>query len=86
MVPISGPASVIELFYRVGRSIVDETGFLSMCRPSCLIEAYGRPEKYWLVWAGLKANDLFNFNFIFLSNGLTAAVERVAGPADFYRH
>jgi hypothetical protein len=58
----------------------------SMYRPSCLIEAYVRTEKYWLVWAGLKANHLFNFNFIFLSDSLTAAAERAAGLADFYRH
>jgi hypothetical protein len=56
-----------------------------MYRPSCLIEAYVRPEKYWLVWAGLLANHLFNFNLIFLSDGLTAAAERAAGPADLYR-
>ncbi len=37
-----------------------------MCRPSCLIEAYVRPEKYWLVWAGPLANHLNNFYFIFL--------------------
>ncbi len=40
-----------------------------MYRPSCLIEAYVRPEKYWLVWAGPLANHLLNFNFIFLSDG-----------------
>jgi hypothetical protein len=60
--------------------------FFLMYRPSCLIEAYVRPEKYWLVWAGLKANHLLNFNFIFLSDGLTVAAERAAGPSDFYRH
>jgi hypothetical protein len=27
------------------------------------------------VWAGLLANQLFNFNFIFLCDSLTAAVE-----------
>ncbi len=53
-----------------------------MYRPSCLIEAYVRPEKYWLVWAGLEARHLFNFNFIFLSDDLSAAADRVAGPAD----
>jgi hypothetical protein len=55
-----------------------------MYRPSCLIEAYFRPENYWLVCAGPLANHLFNFNFIFLSNGLTAAVERVACFVDLY--
>jgi hypothetical protein len=64
---------------------VDETVFFSMFRPSCLIEAYGRSEKYSLVWAGLKANHLFDFNFFFLSVSLTAAAERAAGLADFYR-
>ncbi len=49
-----------------------------MYRPSCLTEAYVRPENNWLVWAGLEANHLFNFNFIFLSDGLTAAAERAA--------
>ncbi len=39
----------------------------SIYRPSCLIEAYIRPEKYWLVWAGPLANHPFNFNFIFLA-------------------
>jgi hypothetical protein len=45
----------------------------SMYRPSCLIEAYVRPEKYWLVWAGPLANHLFNFNLIFLNAGLVTA-------------
>jgi hypothetical protein len=52
--------------------------FFSMYRPSCLIEAYVRPEKYWLVWARPLANHLFNFNFIFLSDGSTATAERAA--------
>jgi hypothetical protein len=42
--------------------------FISLYRPSCLIEAYDRPEKYLLVWAGPLASHLFNFNFIFLSD------------------
>jgi hypothetical protein len=46
-----------------------------MYRPSCLIEAYFRPEKYWVVCGGLLANNLFNSNFIFLSGGLLAAAE-----------
>ncbi len=49
--------------------------FFSMYRPSCLIQAYGGPEKYWLVWAGPLANHPFNFNFIFVSDSLAAAVE-----------
>ncbi len=52
--------------------------FFLLYRPSCLIEAYDRPEKYWLVWAGPLASHLFNFNFIFLSDGLTAAAARAA--------
>jgi hypothetical protein len=56
-----------------------------MFRPSCLIEAYVRPEKYWLVWAGLEANHLLYSNFIFLSDCLTAAVDREVGPADLDR-
>jgi hypothetical protein len=32
-----------------------------------LIEAFVRPGKYWLVWAGLSAIHLFNFNLIFLA-------------------
>jgi hypothetical protein len=55
-----------------------------MYRPSYLIEAYVRPEKYWLVWDGLKANHLLNFNLIFLSDGLTAVAEKVAVPSDFF--
>ncbi len=59
--------------------------FFSQYRPSCLIEAYDRPEKYWLVWAGPLANHPFNFNFIFLSDGTTAAAERAVCLADLYR-
>jgi hypothetical protein len=33
-------------------------------RPSCLIEAYVRPEKYRFVSAGPLANHSFNFNLI----------------------
>jgi hypothetical protein len=56
--------------YRVGQSIVDQNiVFFSLYRPSCLIEAYFRPEKYWLVWTGPLANHPLNFNFI-LSDGL----------------
>ncbi len=59
--------------------------FFSMYRPSCLIEAYIRHEKYWLVWAEPLANHLFNFNFIFLSDGLTATAGRAACFVDLYR-
>jgi hypothetical protein len=59
--------------------------FFSMYRPSCLVEAYVRPEKYWFVWAGPLANHPFNFYFIFLSDGLAAAAERAAYFADLYR-
>ncbi len=62
--------------YRVGRSLY---------RPSYLIEAYVWPEKYWLVWAGPLANHPFNFKFIFLSDGATAAAERATCFADLYR-
>ncbi len=58
--------------------------FFSMYRPSCLIEAYVRPEKYWLVWDGPLANQPFNFNFIFLSNGLMVTAERAACFADIF--
>jgi hypothetical protein len=62
--------------YRVGQSIVDKIFFFFLIyRPSCLIQAYGGPEKYWLVWAGLLANHPFNFNFIFLNHGLMAVAE-----------
>ncbi len=40
-----------------------------------VIQAYGGPKMYWLVWARPLANHPFNFNIIFLSNGLPAAVE-----------
>jgi hypothetical protein len=46
-------------------------------RPSCFIEAYDRPEKYWFVLAQPLAKHLFNFNFIFLSDGLMAAAKRM---------
>jgi hypothetical protein len=59
--------------------------FFSLYRPLHLIEAYVRPEKYWLVWDGPLANHPFNFNFIFLSNGTTAAAERAACLVDLYR-
>jgi hypothetical protein len=59
--------------------------FFSMLRPSCLIEAYVRPEKYWLVWAGPLADHLNNLYFIFLSDILTAAAERAACFADLDR-
>ncbi len=58
----------------------------ALYRPSCLIEAYVRPEKYWLVWAGPLAKHLNNFYFIFFSDGLTAAAERGACFADLDRH
>jgi hypothetical protein len=62
--------------YTVGPSrVVDLNVFFSMFRPSCLIEAYVRPEKYWLVWAGPLDNHLNNFYFIFLSDRLMAAEE-----------
>ncbi len=58
------------------------TFFFLLYRPLYLTEAYVWPEKYWLVWAGPLANHPFNFNFIFLSDGLTAAAERAACFAD----
>ncbi len=54
-------------------------------RPSCLIEAYVRPEKYWLVWAGPLAKHLKKFYFIFLSDGFMAAAKRAACFADLDR-
>jgi hypothetical protein len=59
--------------------------FFSMYRPSCLVEAYIRPEKYLLVLAEPLANHLFNFYFIFLNDGLAAAAERAGCFADLYR-
>ncbi len=59
--------------------------FFSMYRPSCLFETFVRPEKYWLVWAGLLANHLFNFNFILLNDALTSTAERAACFAGLYR-
>ncbi len=59
--------------------------FFSLCRPSCHIEAFIRPEKNCFVWAGPLANHPFNFHFIFLSDGLTAAAERAVCFADLYR-
>jgi hypothetical protein len=62
-----------------------KTFFFLLYRPLYLIEAYVRPEKYWLLWAGPLANHINNFYFIFLSDGLTAAAERVACFADLNR-
>ncbi len=59
--------------------------FFSIYRPSCHIEAYIRPEKNCFVWAGPLANHPFNFNFIFLSDGTTAAAERAVCFADLNR-
>ncbi len=59
--------------------------FLSLYRPLYLIEAYVRPEKYWLLWAGPLANHINNFYFIFLSDGFTVAAERAACFADLNR-
>jgi hypothetical protein len=56
----------------------------SMYRPSCPIEAYVRPEKNWFVWAGSLAKHPFNFNFIFLSDGLTAVAESAACFVDLH--
>jgi Cu2+-containing amine oxidase len=58
--------------------------FFSLYRPLHLIDAYVWPEKYWLVWAGPLANHPFNFNFIFLSDGATAAAERATTIQTFY--
>ncbi len=52
----------------------------SLYRPSCLIKAYDRPEKFRLVCVGLLLIHLFNLNFIFLGSGLAAA----AGFADVF--
>jgi hypothetical protein len=54
-------------------------------RPSCLIEAYVRPEQYWMVWAEPLANHQFNFYFIFFSYSLVATAERAACFAEIYR-
>ncbi len=59
--------------------------FFSLYRPLYLIEAYVWPEKYWLVLAGSLANHPFNFNFIFLSDGITATAERAVCFADLDR-
>jgi hypothetical protein len=49
-------------------------GFLTYW-PSCLLEAYGGPEKYWLLCFGLLAAHIYDLNFIFLSQGLLAVAE-----------
>jgi hypothetical protein len=58
--------------------------FNSIKRPSCLIEAYGGPETYWLVCVGLLAAHEFNINFIFLKDGIPVAAERAARPVDVF--
>jgi hypothetical protein len=57
-----------------------------MYRPSCLIEAHGSPEKYWLMYVGQLAIHLIKLNFIFLSGDLLAAAERAASLADVFYH
>ncbi len=59
--------------------------FFSLFRPSCLIAAYIRPEKYCLVWAESLANHPFSFNFIFLCDVIPAEAERAACFVDLYR-
>jgi hypothetical protein len=46
--------------------------FFSMYRPSCLIEAYGGPEKYRLVCVGLLVAHVIKLNLIFLCDGIPA--------------
>ncbi len=59
--------------------------FFSKNRPSSLIEAFGSPEKGWLVCADLLRTELFDIAAIFCRDGLQAAAERAAGPADVGR-
>ncbi len=70
---------------RWGGQLWTKMGF-SMYKPSWLIEAYGGPEKYWLVCVGLLVNHLINLNSIFLSDGVSAAAEWAAGLADVFCH
>ncbi len=49
--------------------------FFSMSRSSCLTEADGGPERYWLLSAGLLVDHFYNLNIIVLSNGVSAAAE-----------
>ncbi len=56
--------------------------FFPKNRPSSLIEAFGSPEKGWLVCVELLRTDLFDIAAIFCHDGLQAAGERAAGPAD----
>ncbi len=48
---------------------MDENGFFL---PMYLIEAFGTPKKYQLVYVKQLDEHLFNLNFIFLSNGFPA--------------
>jgi hypothetical protein len=54
-------------------------------RPSFLIEAFGSPEKGWLLCVDLLQTDLFDIAAIFRHGGLQAAAERAADPADVGR-
>jgi hypothetical protein len=56
--------------------------FFSKNRPSFLIEAFGSPGKGWLLCVDLLRTDLFDIAAIFCHDGLQAAAERAAGPAD----
>jgi hypothetical protein len=44
-------------------------------RPSCIIEAYGRSEKYWLVCVGLLANHVSHESAIFCPYTLLPTTE-----------
>ncbi len=58
-----------------GGQLLTKTYFFLMYRPSCLIEASSRPEKYLLMCVGLLANHLFSSNLIFLSGSFFAVTE-----------
>ncbi len=59
--------------------------FFSKNRPSSLIEAFGSPEKGWLLCVDLLRTHLFDIAAIFRHDGLQAAAERAAGTADIGR-
>jgi hypothetical protein len=78
------PCNNTCLFFR--RLKINHESHEFILDPGTVANTYIRPEKYWLVCVGLLANHKFNSNFTFLSDGVTAAAEGVAGIADVFCH
>jgi hypothetical protein len=59
--------------------------FVSKYNSSPLIEAFGSPDKGWLLWGDVLVFYLFDRAAIFCHNSLQVVAERVAGPLDVGR-